>query len=161
MTLVLIPAKVKSSTTLRWELLCCSHGRWACCPQAISALEVQRLFHLFLSPPRSKRKRTELTATYFSTGPAGACIGLLAPAHSVRPLISSLRPAWRDTSTRPRGTGTIPCGKEEKTIWKERVKPGGEVLVECKSVRLASNPRLSLQPTRCIYQHKMNVSIPV
>lgn len=51
---------------------------------------------------------------------------------------------------------TIPWGKEEKPIWEERVKPSGEVLFECKSVRLASPPRLSLQPTRRIYLQTYN-----
>lgn len=50
----------------------------------------------------------------------------------------------------------IPWGKEEKLIWEERVKSSWEVLFECTSVRLASTPRLSLQPTKCIYLQTCN-----
>ena len=99
----------------------------------------------------SKRKRIEITATFFP-------LGQMVAVYTSWPLfiLSTLLSLPSDQLEEIPQQGpqeleqTIPWGKEEKPLWKERVKPGGEVLFECKSVRLASTSRLSLQPTRCM-----------
>lgn len=124
----------------------------------ISTLEVQRLFHLFLPPVRHpKGKKTVITATFFP-------LGQMVTVYTSWPLLiqSTLLslPSDQLQETPQQGPQelqqTIPWGKEEKPIWEERVKPSREVLFECISVRLASPPRLSLQPTRCIYLQTYN-----
>lgn len=82
------PVKLKSSTTLRWELLCYSCGYWVIhCLQGITTLEVQRLFNVFFPPVRHPNgKKSSDISHIFSTGPDGGYLQLLAPAHSVHSL---------------------------------------------------------------------------
>lgn len=91
-----------------------------------------------------------------NTWPDGGCMKLLASAHWVHSLISSLRPAWRGTSTRPTGTGTDSPLREG---WKAHLGGKGKThprIPLWMQICEIYTPWLSLQATRGVHLQAYN-----